>query len=53
MKHLKGPFPNTNVEVFKGLNHGQLLIDYSEEVAKRIIHNQKTFLLHSRYNALF
>ncbi len=53
VKHLKGLFPKTNVEVFKGLNHGQLLIDYPEEVAKRIIHNQKTFLLHSRYNAIF
>ena len=42
VKHLKGLFPNTTVEVFKGLNHGQLLIDYPEEVAKRIIHiNQK------------
>ena len=38
VKHLKGLFPNTTVKVFKGMNHGQLLIDYPEEVAKRIIH---------------
>jgi hypothetical protein len=45
MKHLKGLFPNTNVEVFKGLNHGQLLIDYPEEVAKKLY----TIRKHSYY----
>ncbi|MBP5483449.1 MAG: alpha/beta hydrolase [Bacteroidales bacterium] len=29
--------PDTHVEVFKGMNHGQLLADYPEEVARRII----------------
>lgn len=37
VKHLKQLYPNTTVEVFKRMNHGQLLIDHPEEVAKRII----------------
>ena len=40
VKHLKKLFPNTNVEVFKGMNHGQLLIDNPEEIAQRIIRMQ-------------
>ena len=35
-KHLLGLHPSSKIEVFDGLNHGQLLIDYPEEVAKRI-----------------
>ena len=37
VNHLNKLYPNTNVEVFKGMNHGQLLIDYPEEIAQRII----------------
>ena len=40
VKHLKELYPNTNVKVFKGMNHGQLLIDNQEEVAKIIIRMQ-------------
>ena len=36
VKHLKRLCPNVNVEVFKKMNHGQLLIDCPEEIAKRI-----------------
>lgn len=36
VKHLKQIYPNTMIEVFKGMNHGQLLIDHPGEVAKRI-----------------
>ena len=36
-KHLLSLCPQAKVEVFKGLNHGQLLIDHPDEVAKRII----------------
>ena len=36
-KHLKSLCPDVKVEVFKKMNHGQLLIDYPEEIAKRII----------------
>lgn len=36
VKHLLRLQPATKVTVFSGLNHGQLLIDYPEEVAKRI-----------------
>ena len=35
--HLCSLSPNTHIEVFPGMNHGQLLIDHPEEVAKRII----------------
>ena len=28
--------PDVHIEVFKGMNHGQLLVDHPEEVAKRI-----------------
>ena len=36
-EHLKRLLPGTNVEVFKGMNHGQLLVDRPDEVAKRIL----------------
>ena len=36
VKHLKRLCPNVNVEVFKKMNHGQLLIDCPDEIAKRI-----------------
>ena len=34
--HLCAIHPDTQVEVFPGMNHGQLLIDHPEEVARRI-----------------
>jgi pimeloyl-ACP methyl ester carboxylesterase len=37
VKHLKRLCPNVNVEIFKKMNHGQLLIDCPEEIAKRIL----------------
>jgi len=36
VRHLCKLFSDTRVEVFPGMNHGQLLIDHPEEVAKRI-----------------
>ena len=36
VKHLLSIHPDTHVEVFKGMNHGQLLVDHPEEVARRI-----------------
>ena len=36
-RHLCSIYPDTHVDVFPGMNHGQLLIDHPEEVAKRII----------------
>ena len=35
-EHLLKLCPSAHVQVFDGLNHGQLLVDYPEEVAKRI-----------------
>ena len=35
-KHLLKLFPDTHLEVFPKMNHGQLLVDYPEEVARRI-----------------
>ena len=35
--HLLTIHPDTHVEVFKGMNHGQLLVDHPEEIANRII----------------
>jgi pimeloyl-ACP methyl ester carboxylesterase len=35
-RHLSALQPDTHVEVFPGMNHGQLLIDHPEEVAGRI-----------------
>jgi len=36
VKHLLSIYPNAHVQIFDGLNHGQLLVDHPEEVAKRI-----------------
>jgi hypothetical protein len=36
VKHLQRLHPEVKVEIFKGLNHGQLLIDHPDEVAERI-----------------
>lgn len=35
-RHLCGLNPDTHVEVFPGMNHGQLLVDHPEKVAERI-----------------
>ena len=35
-EHLKKICPEAHIEVFPGMNHGQLLVDHPEEVAKRI-----------------
>lgn len=35
-KHLKALCPEAHIEIFKGLNHGQLLIDHPDQVAERI-----------------
>ena len=35
-RHLYALHPDTHVEVFPGMNHGQFLIDHPEEVAGRI-----------------
>ncbi|MBR2064390.1 MAG: alpha/beta hydrolase [Bacteroidales bacterium] len=36
VRHLTTLHPETKVEIFNGMNHGQLLIDHPEEVADRI-----------------
>lgn len=36
VKHLLSLYPQAHVEIFDGMNHGQLLIDRPEEIAKRI-----------------
>lgn len=36
-KHLLAICPEAHVEVFEGMNHGQLLVDMPEEIAKRIL----------------
>lgn len=36
-KHLCKIHPDTHIEVFPGMNHGQLLVDHPEDVAKRIL----------------
>lgn len=36
-EHLKKRYPDVKVEVFPRMNHGQLLVDHPEEVAKRIV----------------
>ena len=36
-EHLKSLCPEVDVEVFPKMNHGQLLVDYPEEVASRIV----------------
>ena len=37
VEHLKKLHPETKVEVFKGMNHGQFLVDHPDEVAERIL----------------
>ena len=37
VKHLKRLCPEVKVEVFRKMNHGQLLVDCPEEIAKRIL----------------
>ena len=36
VRHLLALCPDTHVEIFPGMNHGQLLIDHPDEVARRI-----------------
>ena len=36
-EHLKKIFPDVHIEVFPKMNHGQLLVDHPEEIAKRIV----------------
>ena len=36
VKHLLAICPNVHVQIFEGMNHGQLLVDHPDEVAKRI-----------------
>jgi hypothetical protein len=35
-RHLKSIFPDTGISIFRGMNHGQLLIDNPDIVAERI-----------------
>ena len=37
VKHLKTLCPNVKVEIFDKMNHGQLLIDHPDQVAKRLL----------------
>ena len=37
VEHLKKIFPDVHIEVFPKMNHGQLLVDQPEEIAKRIV----------------
>ncbi len=37
VKHLLSLCPQAHIEVFQGMNHGQLLIDHPEEIAQRIM----------------
>lgn len=37
VKHLKSLHPETHLAIFKGMNHGQLLIDHPDKVAERIL----------------
>jgi len=36
-KHLQAICPSAHIEVFPKMNHGQLLVDHPEEVARRIL----------------
>ncbi len=36
-EHLKNLLPDAHIEVFPGMNHGQLLIDHPDEVARRLL----------------
>ena len=40
VRHLKTLYPDTKIEIFKGMNHGQILVDHPEEVASRITRMQ-------------
>ena len=40
VRHLKTLYPNTKIEIFKGMNHGQILVDHPEDVASRITRMQ-------------
>ena len=37
VRHLLALCPSAHVEIFPGLNHGQLLVDHPDEVARRIV----------------
>ena len=39
-EHLLKLCPEAHVEVFPGMNHGQLLVDHPEEIARRILSNR-------------
>lgn len=44
VKHLLALCPGAHVEIFKKMNHGQLLVDHPEEVAlriKRLVHSDQ------------
>ena len=36
VEHLQTLYPDVQVEIFPKMNHGQMLVDHPEEVAKRI-----------------
>ena len=36
VKHLLSLYPNAHIQIFPSMNHGQLLVDHPDEVAKRI-----------------
>ena len=40
-EHLLKLCPSAHIEVFKGMNHGQLLVDHPDEVARRIKNDAK------------
>lgn len=37
VKHLKSLCPEVKVELFDKMNHGQLLVDHPDQVARRIM----------------
>ena len=41
-KHLLSLCPQAHVEIFDGMNHGQLLIDQPEEIARRLMKISQT-----------
>lgn len=45
-KHLLRLAPNAQIDMFPAMNHGQLLIDHPEEVARRIACLTQTWLAH-------
>ena len=36
-RHLLSIYPDSHIQIFQGMNHGQLLVDHPEQVAQRII----------------